>query len=220
MARRGMKPIDRLRRLSVPEDHFRLLSGISAPQISDALKSVTGEVGVIPSIKPVNNLRVCGRVVTVRTSQHDWGTSVMAIDAAAPGEIIFIGADGDERAVWGELTSKTAMKRGIAGVVIYGSCRDIDALLELDFPVFSRDYVPCAGEPRAEGQLNVDLECDGVMVKKGDLLLGDESGVVVVPSEVTGEVVKAALKVREKESSIVEGVEGGISLSEILGLRK
>lgn len=219
MAIKGIKPIERLRSFRSPGDPLRLLSDISAPQVSDALKAVAGINGVIPSIKPVNNLRLCGWAVTASTSSGDWGTSVMAIDAAGKGDVVFIGTDGDDMAVWGELTSKTAMAKGIAGAVVYGSCRDRDALLELDFPVFSRDYVPCAGEPLAEGGLNVTLECDGVRVESGDLIFGDESGVVVVPAEIVPDVVRAATEIKKKESSIKEKLAEGFTLSEILGLK-
>lgn len=198
---------------------LKVFEDISTPQLSDALKSVTGNDGVIKSIKPINNLRVSGRVFTAMTSCGDWGTSVMAIDAAKPGDVLFIRTDADDKAVWGELTSKSAMKKGISGAVIYGSCRDIDVIRGLDFPVFSRDFLPCAGDPLAEGTLDQILECDGVTVKTGDFLLGDESGVVVVPAELIGDVARESRRIKEKETFIKGQIKKDRFLSEVLGLK-
>jgi len=219
MVRRGIKPIERLRGLGAVRDPTRLLKDISTPQLSDAVKSVTGENRAITSLKSVNGLMVAGRAVTAETSSRDWGTSVLAVDAADSGDVIFIRTDGDEMAVWGELTSMAAMNRGIAGAVIYGSCRDLDAIRGLDFPVFSRSHVPCAGEPLAEGSINMAVECDGVTVEPGDFIMGDESGVVAVPWRLIGDVVKEALKIKEKEILIKDAYGRGLTLSEILGLK-
>ncbi|BDH79113.1 MAG TPA: RraA family protein [Methanothermobacter sp.] len=193
--------------------------GFSTPQISDALHKISGYNGAIHSLRPLNKRKIFGPVITAKTKDYDWGTSVKAIDHASESEVIFIMVEGDDNAVWGELTSKTAKKKNIAGTIIYGACRDLDAISRLDFPVFSKRVVPNAGKPLALGEINIELECEGVKVKPGDYVFGDDSGVVVVPQELLDIVMEEALRIKEKESEIDRRIEDGIPLSRILGLK-
>lgn len=193
--------------------------GLSTSQISDALKNLTGEYGVIPCVKPIkDDLKISGRVITVKTQQDDWGTSLKAIETAKKGEIVFICCDGDEIGVWGELFSKYAQKKGIQATVIYGAMRDVAAVRELNYPVFSRSVVPHAGTPRAEGEINVPLDCGGVKVKTGDWIFGDNCGVVVVAEELRDKVIQESMQIKKNEAIILRQLEEGESLSDILGI--
>lgn len=193
--------------------------GISTSQISDALKNLTGEYGVIPGVKPIkDNLKISGRAVTVKTQQDDWGTSLKAIETAKKGEIVFICCDGDEVGVWGELFSKYAQKKGIQSTVIYGAMRDVGAVRELNYPVFSRSVVPHAGTPRAEGEISIPLDCGGVKVKTGDWIFGDDCGVVVITEELLHKVIQKSLQIKKNEDKILHQLEEGESLSDILSI--
>jgi 3-hexulose-6-phosphate synthase len=193
---------------------------ISTSQVSDALKNLTGEYGVIPGVKPIQNgLKISGRVVTVKTQQDDWGTSLKAIETANKGNIVFICCDGDDIGVWGELFSKYAQKKGIQSTVIYGAMRDVEAVRELNYPVFSRSIVPHAGTARAEGKTNIPLECGGIKVKNGDWIFGDDGGVVVVAAELLDKVILEAIQIKKNEDKILHQLEEGISLSNILGIQ-
>lgn len=192
---------------------------ITTSQISDALKNLTGEYGVVPETKPIKkNLSIKGRVVTVKTKQDDWGTPLKAIETAKEGEIIFVSCDGDNIAVWGELFSKYAQKKGIGGTVLYGAMRDVEAVCNLDYPVFSRAVVPHAGQPKAMGETNINLECGGVEVKPGDWIFGDDCGVVVVAEELIDDVIHEAIQIKKNEDKILHQLEEGTSLSDILGI--
>lgn len=192
---------------------------ISTSNISDALKNITGEYGVIPGVKPIkDDLKIGGRVVTVKTQQDDWGTSLKAVETAKEGEIVFICCDGDEVGVWGELFSKYAQEKGVQSTVIYGAMRDVEAVKKLDYPVFSRSIVPHAGKPRAEGEIRIPTECGGVKVNTGDWLFGDDGGVVIVPEEILQKVISKALKIKTNEDEILHQIEDGSSLSDILGI--
>ncbi len=192
---------------------------ITTSQLSDALKNLTGEYGIVPGIKPIKkNLKIKGRIVTVKTSQNDWGTSLKSIETANKGEIIFIACDGDEVAVWGELSSKNSQIRGLGGTVIYGATRDVEAVCNLNYPVFSRAVVPNAGQPLANGEDNITLNCGGVEVKPGDWVFGDDCGVVIIDKEIVMDVVKEALRIKKDEDKILRHLEEGLSLSEILGI--
>ena len=122
-----------------------LLDNVSACQVSDAYNSISRRSGVIQSIKPINNQKVFGSIFTVETTSDDWGTSALAIDAASEGDILFFKVNSEDKAIWGELASTCARDNGIKATVIYGSARDLDALLYMDFPIFASNFCPNAG---------------------------------------------------------------------------
>lgn len=192
---------------------------ISTSQISDALNSITGNSGVISGIKPLFDTRIIGRAVTVDTMADDWGTSVNAIDAAQKGEVIVINVEGDDQAIWGELTSKTSQEKGIISTVIYGAVRDVGAIKKLKYPVFSKNVVPNAGSPKAEGKINIPITCGGITINPQDIIIGDECGVVVIPKEHLDEVSNETLNIKKKEQNIISKIEKGHSLSDILKLK-
>lgn len=194
--------------------------GLTTSQISDALKNLTGEYGVVPCVKPIkDNLKISGRIITVKTQQDDWGTSLKAVETSSKGDIIFIACDGDEVGVWGEMFSKYAQEKGVQSTVVYGAVRDVEAVRELDYPVFSRSIVPHAGTPRAEGKINIPVECGTVTVKTGDWIFGDDCGVVVIQAEFLDQVIEESLKIKKMEEEILYQIAEGKSLSDILGIK-
>jgi 3-hexulose-6-phosphate synthase len=192
---------------------------ISSSQISDALNNLTGNPGVIKGVKPLFDTTIIGNAVTVDTTADDWGTSVKAIDRAKKGEILFIRVDNDDKAIWGELTSKTAKEKGIIATVIYGAVRDVRAIKEMKYPVFSKNIVPNAGSPKAEGEINIPVKCGDITVNPGDIVIGDECGVVVIPKELLSKVLNESAKIKKKEKEIISKIEKGSSLSSILELK-
>ena len=197
-----------------------LLDNVSACQVSDAFNSVSGRSGVIQNIKPVNFQKVFGPIFTAETTSDDWGTSALAIDTADSGDILFFKVDSDDKAIWGELASTCARDNGIKACVIYGSARDLDALLYIDFPVFSTDFCPNAGSPLGLGTLNEPIDVEGTKINPGDFLIADESGIVVIPKELFTKTMVAALAVKVKEANIIESIAQGNTLAEIVGLTK
>jgi 3-hexulose-6-phosphate synthase len=195
-----------------------LLENVSACQVSDAYNGISRRSGVIQSIKPINNQKVFGRIFTAETSSDDWGTSALAIDAASPGDILFFKVDSDDKAIWGELASTCARDNGIKACVIYGSARDLDALLYMDFPIFASNFCPNAGSALGLGTLNEEIEVEGAKINPGDFFIGDESGIVVIPQELFSKTMVAALGVKVKESKIIKDIAQGSTLAEIVGL--
>lgn len=196
-----------------------LLENVSACQVSDAYNSISRRSGVIQSIKPVNNQKVFGSIYTAETTSDDWGTSALAIDGAADGDILFFKVDSEDKAIWGELASTCAKNNGIKATVIYGSARDLDALLYMDYPVFASNFCPNAGSALGLGTLNEPIEIEGSTINPGDFFIGDENGVVVIPKELFSKTMDAALGVKMKESKIIDDIGKGITLSEIVGLK-
>ena len=196
-----------------------LLENVSACQVSDAVNGISRRSGVIQSIKPINNQKVFGSIFTAETTSDDWGTSALAIDEASEGDILFFKVDSEDKAIWGELASTCAKDNGIKAVVIYGSARDLDALLYIDFPVFASNFCPNAGSALGLGSLNETIEIEGFKINPGDFFIGDESGIVVIPQELFTKTMVAALEVKIKESNIINEIDDGKSLAEIVGLK-
>ncbi len=196
-----------------------LLENVSSCQISDAYKGISSRSGTIQNIKPVNNQKVWGKIFTAKTACDDWGTSAQAIDNAEPGDILFFKVDGEEKAIWGELASSCARDNGIKATVIYGSARDLDALLYMDYPVFASNFCPNAGSPLGLGTLNETIEVEDVIINPGDFFFGDESGIVIIPKELFAKTMVATLAVKIKEAGIIEDINCGKTLAEIVGLK-
>ena len=161
-----------------------------------------------------------GRAVTVVTRDGDWAKPVEAIDRAGPGDVVVVDAGGGHTAVWGELASWSAHGRKVAGVVIDGAVRDLDAILELGFPAFSRHVSSNAGEPKGLGEIGVDVTVGGQRVRPGDWIVGDTSGVVVVPAERAAEVANRSLDVLEHENRVREEIQRGSTLSSVQKLER
>lgn len=192
---------------------------LTTPQVSDALNNIISEKWVIPDVKPLKDeFRIIGRAVTVETSSYDWGTVSKGIDMAKKGEVLFINSDDDNYAIWGELTSKTAQKKGLEATIICGATRDVSAIKNLNYPVFTRSIVPNAGEALAKGKVNVPLKCGEVTVYPQDVIIGDDCGVIVVPDAVFSQVIHKALKIKKNEDAVSNKLNEGLSLSEILNI--
>ena len=204
------------------DNHINLMSlldNVSACQVSDAYNGISRRSGSIQSIKPINNQRVWGSIFTVETESDDWGTSALAIDEAAEGDILFFKVSDDDKAIWGELASTCARDNGIKATVIYGSARDLDALLYMDFPVFASNFCPNAGSALGLGTLNEPIVVEDVKINPGDFFIGDESGIVVIPRELFNQTMVATLGVKIKESKIIDDIADGKTLAQITGLK-
>jgi len=201
------------------EKELRVAFGkVSSPNVADAQHKKGAMKGIHPRI--AHGVKMVGRALTVHTVNGDWAKSVEAIDRAKPGDVIVIDACGGETAVWGELASWSSRVKKVSGVVIDGAARDIDAIFEMRFPCFSRHISSNAGEPKGYGGIGHEIVCGGVVVRSGDWVVGDESGVVVVPQENAVEVANRALDVFERENRVREEIKKGGTLSSVLKLEK
>lgn len=195
-----------------------LLDGVSSCQISDAYNELYRKTGVVNGLKSINNNKVYGKIVTAETNCDDWGTSVAAINACDNGNILFVKSNSEDLAIWGELASINAKNSGVSGVAIYGSVRDMDALLNLDYPIFSCNFTPNAGKSMGLGVIGEDIIIDGEIISSGDFFFGDETGVVVIPQLLFTKVINQVLLVKLVELDIIEQLNNGKSLLEITGI--
>jgi 3-hexulose-6-phosphate synthase / 6-phospho-3-hexuloisomerase len=195
------------------------LGKVSTPNLSDAMQRQGALHGLHPHLKEPN-VRMAGPAVTVVTRDGDWAKPVEAIDRAGPGEVVVVDAGGGSTAVWGELASWSAKGRGIAGVVIDGAARDMDAILDLGFPVFCRNVSPNAGEPKGHGEIGIEVVVGGQKVRPGDWIVGDLSGLVVLPKERAAEIANRALDVLEHENRVREEIQRGSTLAKVQRLER
>ncbi len=218
IVREKLSPANFLKEFSHGSAKQKNLSlGITTSQLSDALRKITGKTGVLVGTKPVkNNFKVLGKATTVKTSANDWGTVINGIYESKKGNVLVISCDRDDPAVWGEMASTAAQKQGILGTVVYGAIRDIAGIKDLNYPVFSRAIVPNAGNPIGEGEINIPVICGPTIVKPGDLIMGDECGVVSVPVELIDSVLKEASKILNNEDSIAYQLNNGKSFLDLL----
>jgi regulator of RNase E activity RraA len=115
--------------------------------------------------------------------------------------------------VWGDILTVTAKMKGISGTVIDGVFRDVPTILEERYPIFSRGRFMMTGKERVMVEATqVIVSIGEVQVKPGDILIGDDSGVVVVPQEMAEKVLEVAKTIAETEDLIVEAVRGGLNL--------
>ncbi len=203
---------------SVDEEIRSLLMQVSAPNITDAMHRKGAMAGIFSIC---GNVKMVGRAVTVQTLAGDWAKPVEAIDVARKDDVIVINNDGCTHvAPWGELATLSCVKKGISGVVIDGAVRDVDDIRAMKFPLFAKAIVPNAGEPKGFGEINAEILCAGQSVCPGDWIVGDESGVVVIPANRAYEVARRAMEVRKNEERIREEIRRGSTLSEVAELIK
>ncbi|MBY9007166.1 MAG: orotidine 5'-phosphate decarboxylase [Candidatus Lokiarchaeota archaeon] len=198
------------------------LMKVSTPNISDAMH----RSGEMHGLKPIWRgteelpLKFVGPAITVRTYNGDWSKPVEAIEDAKKGDVIVIDACKGKDAVWGELASWSCKTKGISGVVIDGAVRDIEDIRKINLPLYAKHFTPTAGEPRGLGEINTSIICAGQKVDPGDWIVGDASGVVVIPRKSAQEIANRAINVLEKENRLREEIKRGSTLSEVTYLKK
>lgn len=182
-----------------------------------------GNTGALPyDIKPVHrSFRLWGPAVTVSTPSGDNLWIHRALAAATPGTVLVVSTGGGEPAgYWGEILSRAAIARSLAGVVLDGCARDAERLAEAGFPVFSQGLcIRGTTKNRASsGSFGGHINIGGVSVRPGDLVVGDADGVVVVAAGRVDEVLAAADERDRKEALIMEQLLTGKTTLELLDL--
>ncbi|HEX7514185.1 MAG TPA: RraA family protein [archaeon] len=192
---------------------IRLLLKTPTPVIADAMDGRN----TLSCLRPVlPSMAIIGPVVTVKTDPTDWGTVVSAIEAASQRDVLFIDSSGSNVAVWGGITSRAAQQRGVAGTIVYGSCRDIPTIETLQYPVWAKGITARAGRPFNRGKVNVKINIGGLVVKPGDLTKADVHGVVIIPSNEVASIAKSVKEILSKERFIERGIKEGHNLSQLL----
>ncbi len=185
------------------------------------LFEAAGQKGMIdPAIRPAwPGARVCGPAATVECPPGDNLMLHVAVADAPPGIVIVAAVSGFMSAgAWGEVLTAAAQARGLAGLVIDGAVRDIDAIRQAGFPIFSRGLAIGSCTKERPGTLGEPIQFGGATVHPGDLILGDADGLVVVEKARLDEVYETALKRRRREEDIIRQLREGRTTMELLGL--
>lgn len=168
----------------------------------------------IAAVDPACHL--AGYAYTVKGSGGDNLAIHHAMLHAQQDQVLVVDMGGFSRGGhFGEIMARACMKKGIAGLVIDGSVRDRQDLIDLKFPVFSRGICPNGTIKKNEGILEGEICCGGMVVRTGDLIVGSIDGVVVVPKEKILSVLEAAEAIAKKEDGIPAMIDSGMTTAEI-----
>lgn len=187
-------------------------------KVGDAM----GRYGIMDyQIKPIETgMRLLGPAVTVLTRPGDALFVARAADIAKPGDVIVIDSGGycDVSVIGERITYYMQAKRGVNGIVVDGAVRDVKGIREQAFPTFARAITPRIFGSQGPGAINVPISCGGVPVNPGDLVFGDDDGVVVIPRSDVDRVLALTDEHLAGELHRAELVETGLSLTEVQNL--
>ncbi len=190
-------------------------SQLATASVSDAVDQVVGERGFMShEIKPLFPVKMCGRAVTVRAEPSNEkqppSMALEVIDTSPPDRVLVLAFDGEQSVdigAFGGIMGTGSKAQNFAGAVMNAGCRDFLEIKDMGFPVFSTGLVPSSSVGRyINVAKNEPVNCGGVTVHPGDILVGDPDGVVVVPQEHEMAVLEKAEELEAKEAITTEGV--------------
>ena len=189
-------------------DLLQRLAAIDTTSLKDAGPGLRVLPAALRPIRP--GVRLLGPALTV-DAREDLMPVLAGLAQSGPGDVLVIAGHPDH-AVAGELFATEALRRGVAGIVIDGRCRDSRILAGLDLPVFARGVAPSACPARAVPVIQVPLLIGDVTVQPGDLVLGDDDGIVVGSEAEVLAAIDGAEVIQRREGALRGAIEGGESL--------
>jgi 4-hydroxy-4-methyl-2-oxoglutarate aldolase len=186
---------------------------LDAASLSDANKALR----ILPrELRPyTRGIRMVGRAVTVAASR-DLVPVLAGLEQCGAGDVLVVDAGTTEHAVLGELFATEAVRREMAGLVIYGLCRDTATLAQLPLPIYALGSIPRAAGAAALPITQQLVRLGEVEVQPGDILLGDDDGIVVVSDAELDAALDTAGAIQRREATIRSAIQGGTSLFEQL----
>lgn len=194
---------------TVEQAAYRGLEGVAVSIISDSCDtSIVMDAG----IKPMHSsFRLLGTALTVKLGRNSNLLLHKALSLSQPGDVLVVDNGGDcSAAVFGELMSTVATCKKLAGIVVDGLVRDTDKFGEIGFPVFARGALPrVVGHEPTAGSINLPVMCGAVTVEPGDVIAGDEDGLIVLkPADLSGIVERAHQKLAGEQKRLTEIAAG------------
>jgi 4-hydroxy-4-methyl-2-oxoglutarate aldolase len=182
---------------------------IDVSALSDADKTLPVADPAVHAMIP--DVRMAGRAFTV-VAEDDHLPVMSALAEAAPGDVLVIAANGGSRAVFGELFATEARRRGLAGIVTDGYCRDLRGLRQIGLPVFARGTTPRSGTAVSRAALGTRVVCGGVDVSPGDIVFGDDDGLLIAPPDRVAAALETAEAIGRSEQAILAAQARGVAL--------
>lgn len=179
---------------------------VAVANLDDCMNRISA---IHEDIRPFNKGKLLGTAFTVKVPSGDNLMFHAAMDLAKPGDVIIIDAGGDtRRSIFGELMVTYCRKRKLSGIVVDGSLRDVDAISKLtDFPVYARGVTPDGPYKNGPGEINTPIVCGGRLVNPGDIVIGDEDGVIFVRPSDAPELLEKVRKLHENEAKIISTIK-------------
>ncbi|MDC6131302.1 RraA family protein, partial [Burkholderia gladioli] len=164
-------------------DTLEALRGLAVSLLSDNMARASGASGLRPFHRP---RPMAGTAVTVRTRGGDNLAIHRAFDHCRPGDVLVIDGAGElTQALMGDIMASFAQRLGVQGLVIDGAIRDVAAIGQRDFPVYARGVTHRGPYKNGPGEINVPVSVGGMVVHPGDIVVGDQDGVLAIaPSDV------------------------------------
>ena len=192
------------------------LKKLDTASVSDALDKMGITCGLLGVQAVIPGHHICGEAFTVHYVPCGpvKGTVGDFIDDVEPGQVVVIDNAGrDYCTVWGDIMTFTAKTKGIEATVIDGVCRDVDGIKKLDYAIFTKGKYMVTGKERVEvDYVNRPVAVSGVQVCPGDIILGDDSGVLVIPKDAAEKALEIAENIEKTEQAIIAEVKNGSTL--------
>ncbi len=201
---------------------FRELLNSFSPScvVADAQERAGVMRSFMTSLRPED--RYVGPALTVRLQPGDQVDALDALSVATDGDVIVVDAAGEtETSIWGGLMAGLCQMKGVVGAVVDGAIRDTDEIRDMAFPIHSKAVVPRSTHTPFSGrmepiEINVPIQCAGILVRPGDIVVADEVGVTVVPLEDAEQVLEAAQEQAEMEEQTRAKIREGKTVDELL----
>lgn len=194
---------------AVPGNLLERLRKIEVSTLCDVDKTIPI---VDPVVRPlIPDVRMAGVARTV-TAEDDHLSVLTALAAAGPDDVLVIVTNGGQRAILGELVATEAVRRGVVGIVVDGYIRDVQGIRKLGLPVYARGSHPASGSVTGRSAPDQPVRCGGVDVSPGDIVFGDDDGVVIASLERVAAAVDGAEARTRLELGVLAGIRSGVPL--------
>jgi len=202
MTNTGLRVYSQVKR--APAELVRAFAGIPVANIGD---NMNRRACLNARIRPMNDSPLLGTAVTLRTNPGDNLLLYTAIELAQPGDVIVADAQGDlSSAITGGLMLTWAQTKGLAGVVIDGAVRDVATIREMKMPVYAAGATPNGPFKNGPGEVNAPISCGGVVVRPGDIVVGDADGIVVIDPADAEDILAKSRATVDREIGIMAAI--------------
>jgi len=209
----------------LPAELISRASKLATGTLANALDDAGFHDKVLDTIKAVSpGMNFAGPAMTVREITAEYGTFISAdfrvgaiIDAAMPGDVVVVDMGGAKCSTWGGMASLAAKEKGVRGLLVDGGVRDLEEMIEFEFPVFARHLTPTTGRTRLKVEaMNEPVTIDGVVVEPGDLIIADGTGIVCLPKAEAVTLISRAEDMQKDDDAAVDEIRNGLSFSDAM----